>query len=212
MEEFLIKNASAVFALIGALMGTFITGVITYKTKTKEAKLRITEKLLDRKLAAHESLINTVGIIRSMVLLGGEDERGELLRCPLIMESRKNMDDFLAHFNKVQNESDRWLSTKLKKEISFFLDYFVNLNVHSKNGTDEALQSVGAIIRNDFIDIALELENCAHEFFNNDMLKLIYKTDRGWHKYSNDLTIKKLNETEFYKNKSEILKILYGRK
>ena len=90
MDEFLIKNASAIFALIGAILGTTITGTITYATKTKEAKLRITEKLLDKKLAAHESLINLVGIIRTSVILGGEDENGELNRCPLIMQNRKN--------------------------------------------------------------------------------------------------------------------------
>lgn len=207
MDEFLIKNASAIFALIGAILGTTITGTITYATKTKEAKLRITEKLLDKKLAAHESLINLVSIIRTSVILGGEDENGELNRCPVIMQNRKNMDDFLALFNKVHNESDRWISSHLKREVSFFLDYFVNLNEDSRGATDEALQIAGSIVRSDFVEISLELENCAHEFFNNDMLKLKYRTDREWHKYPKDVTMKKLNETDFYKNRLQVKNI-----
>ena len=184
MEEFLTNNTSAIFALAGTFIGAFTTGLINYFLKTKETKLRLTEKLLDKKLDAHESLINTVNLIRSMVLLGGEDSKGELKRCPLIMNSKKNMNDFLEQFMIMQNNSDKWLSSSIKREISFFLDYFVNLNEDCRNSADEEIQEVGVIIRNDFIDIAIRLEDCAHKFFNKDMLRLKYKTDRNWHKYS----------------------------
>lgn len=39
------------------------TGIINYVSKTKESKLRLTEKLLDKKLMAHESLINIANLI-----------------------------------------------------------------------------------------------------------------------------------------------------
>ncbi len=211
MNAFLTSNAPAIFALAGVIFGTLVTGMISYLSVTKEMKLRLTEKLLDKKLAAHESLLNIVGLIRTMILAGGEDEKGELKRHPLIMDSKVHMSDFLDQFNAVHNTAERWLSSPIKKEVSFFLDYFVNLNEHSRNSSDEALRESGVIIRDDFIDIALRLENCAHVFFNKDMLKLNYKTDRNWHKYSTKETLKKLDETEFYKNKKRVMNILHGR-
>ena len=80
------------------------------------------------------------------------------------MNSKKNMDDFLEQFMIMQNNSDKWFSSSIKREIGFFLDYFVNLNEHCRNSADEEIQEVGVIIRNDFIDIAVRLEDCAHNF------------------------------------------------
>lgn len=212
MEEFLVKNASAVFALSGAIVGALITGLINYATKTKESKLRVTEKLIDKKLEAHESLLSIVSWIRTMALLGGEDNEGQLKRCPVIMESQKNKDDFLTALVSVQNRYDRWFSALVKKEVSFFLDYFVNLNEHSRGASDISLQEAGVIIRNDFIDMANELDNCAHQFFNKDLLKLNYKTDRNWHKYTQRETLSRLEKTAFYKNKKQIIQVLSGRR
>ena len=208
MEEFLSDNATALFALVGVLAGSLATGLLNRSIKKQEAKLRLTEKLLDKKLEAHESLITIVNWIRTMVLLGGQDEMGELRRCPFIMKSQENKNDFLSLFTEMQNKHDRWFSANVKREISLFMDYFVNVNEHSKDSTDVALQNAGVIIRNDFIDFALSLENCAHEFFNKDMLKLKYKTDRRWHKYPKDETLEKLDQTEFFKNKSKVIDVL----
>jgi len=66
MEEFLTSNTSAIFAIAGAILGSSITGFLSYLSKTKEARLRLIEKVLDKKLDAHESLINIVGLIRSI--------------------------------------------------------------------------------------------------------------------------------------------------
>lgn len=210
MAEFLISNASAVFALIGALSGAIVTGVINFSLKKRETKLRITEKLLDKKLEAHETLIEITNVIRSMVLLSGKDHDNELKRSPLIMQSRKNMDDFLTELMKAQTKTDRWLSAAAKRETSLFLDYFVNLNECSRKSSDTALQEAGVLVRNDFIDFALRLENCAHNFFNKDLMKLKFRTDRAWHKYPKEKTLKELGKTEFFKQKQKIIEVLGG--
>jgi len=55
MEEFLSKHASAVFALIGAFGTTVITLVVNWLMRRKEASLRLSEKLLDKRIASHEA-------------------------------------------------------------------------------------------------------------------------------------------------------------
>lgn len=211
MEEFITQNSNAIFALIGTLLGTCVTGAINYFTKTKETKLRLAEKLLNKKIEAHESLIRLIGLIRSMVLKGGQTVDGDLIRFPKIMESRESMEIFLDQFNLVQSNCDRWFSANLKREMSFFLDYFVNLNEYSRLAEDEAIQDAGILIRTDFILIANSLEDIAHDFFNKDMIRLKYKTDRKWHKYPIKKTMKRLGQTEFYKNKDKIREILYKK-
>lgn len=210
MTEFLFENASAVFALIGVLSGAVTTGLINYLLTKKETKLRIIEKLLDKKLEANENLIDIANLIRTMVLLGGVDHNKTLKRSPLIMQSRKNMDDFLLKFTSVQNKADRWLSAPVKREVSLFLDYFINLNELSRDSSEAALREAGVLIRDDFIDFAQRLENSAHDFFNNDLLKLKYKMDRDWHKYQKEKTLDELGETEFFKHKQKIIEVLSG--
>lgn len=210
VTEFLINNASAVFAIIGALTGAIVTGFINFLLKERETKLRITEKLLDKKLEAHEALIEITNVIRTMVLLGGADHENKLKRSPLIMQSQKNMDDFLTELTKVQTKTDRWLSTATKREVSLFLDYFVNLNEYARNSSDEALQEAGVLVRNDFIGFALRLEDCAHDFFNNDLMKLKYRTDRDCPKYQNERTHDELNKTELFKQKQKVIEVLGG--
>ena len=208
MAEFLIDNATAVFALIGAFSGAIITGIINFSLKKRETRLRITEKLLDKKLEAHETLIEITNVIRSMVLLGGKDHNDELKRSPLIMQSRKNMDDFLTELTKAQAKADRWLSVDAKREVSLFLDYFVNLNEYSLKSSDKALQEAGVLVRDDFIHFALRLENCAHDFFNRDLMKLKFRTDREWHKYPKEKTLEELGKTELYKQKQKVIEVL----
>lgn len=210
--EFLMKNASAIFALAGVLSGALITGAISYLLKTKETRLRLTEKVLDRKLGAHERVIDIANLLRSMVIIGGDDNDGELKRTPMILKNRKNMDDFMAEFMKMQTEADRWLSARVKREISLFIDYFVNVYEHFRYSTDESIQEAGVFVRNDFIDFSLRIENVAHEFFNNDLLKLRFKTDRDWHKYPKEKTFRELDKTEFFKRKDEIISVLRNHK
>ena len=208
MIEFFTENASAIFAIIGALAGSLLTGVISYFSMTKEAKLRVVEKIIDKKLDAHEQLINVIGQIRTMVLLGGSDGERELRRCPAIMMGQAEMSTFLETFSEMRNKSERWLSFEVKREISLFLDYLVNIKDMSKDSTDEAMQETGAILRYDFIELSLKLENAAHDFFNHDLVKLNHKTDRKWHKYPVEETMKKLEDTELFKKRETIHHIL----
>jgi hypothetical protein len=206
--EFLHENASAVFALAGVLSGVIIAGFINCLLKRRDTRSRIGEKLFDKKLEAHESLIDIVNVIRSMVLLGGEGQKKELKRSPLIMQSRRNMDDFLSELMKLQTRADSWSSAAVKRELALFLDYFVYLYEQSHNSSDEALKEAGVLIRSDFIDFAARLEASAHDFFNRDLMKLKFRRDRGRQKYQRELTLDELGKTELYRQKQKIIDIL----
>ena len=202
--EFLKQNASAIFALLGGISGSLLTGLFVYISKSKETKLRVAEKIVDRKLQAHDSLIDMVGLIRTMVLLGGWDGERELKRTPQAMLGQQEFSDFLVSYSNMRNSSERWFSFNLKREISLFLDYIVTLKELVRTASDEKLQEVGSLIRYDFIEFAVKIEDSAHVFINKDLLTLSHKTDRKWHKYKPDDTIKKLNDTRLFKLRETI--------
>jgi hypothetical protein len=206
--EFLVENASAVFALAGVLSGAIIAGFINFLLKRRDIKSRMGEKLFEKKLEAHESLMNIANVIRSMVLLGGDDQKKELKRSPLIMQSRRNMDDFLSELMKLQIRADSWLSAAAKREVSLFLDYFTNLYEQSHNSSDEALKEAGVLVRSDFVDFASRLETCAHDFFNKDLMKLKFRRERSRQKYPQERTLEELGKTELFRQKQKIHDVL----
>lgn len=204
LVEFLEKNASAIFALLGAISGSLLTGLFGYIAKSKETKLRVTEKIIDKKIQAHDNLIDLISLIRTMVLLGGWDDLKELKRTPQAMLGQQEFSDFLVRYTNMRNSSERWFSFTLKREISLFLDYIVTLKELARTASDEQLQEIGSLIRYDFIEFAVKIENAAHVFINRDLLTLNHKTDRRWHKYKLDDTIKKLNDTRLFKLRETI--------
>lgn len=207
MIDFIQSNASAVFALSGAIAGALITAFFAFISKSREVKLRVAEKIIDKRITAHESTLRLCKTIRTMVLLGGKDHEGDLKRTPCILQSRENLDTFLFEFTNIQNEADSWLSTPVLKELSLFLDYFVNLNEELSFASDKALQEVGVFIRNDFITFSNDLERLTYKFFSNDLLRLKIDRNRDWHKYPREMTISRLHSTEFFRRKAELLEI-----
>lgn len=208
MIEFLQQNASAIFALLGAVFGSTLTGFFGFISKSKETKLRITEKVIDRKLQAYDNLIDFIGLIRTMVLLGGwvsgRDGQNELKRTPHAMFSHQNFDDLLVEFSSMKNSSERWFSYSVKREMSLFLDYMVTLKELVRRASDQQLQEIGVMLRDDFIEFAVKIEDTAHDFLNKDLLKLDHKTDRKWHKYKPEETIEKLESTRLFRLRETI--------
>lgn len=211
LVEFLERNASAIFALLGAISGSLLTGLFGYISKSKETRLRVTEKIVDRKLQAHDNLMDLIGLIRAMVLLGGWDSESELKRTPQAMLGQQEFSDFLVNYSNMRNSSERWFSSGLKREISLFLDYIVNLKELVRTASDEQLREIGSLIRYDFIVFAARIEDSAHVFINEDLLKLNHKTDRKWHKFKPKDTIKQLNDTRLFKLRETIESMISQR-
>ncbi|OBT08549.1 hypothetical protein A9264_04765 [Vibrio sp. UCD-FRSSP16_10] len=75
---------------------------------------------------------------------------------------------------------------------------------------DIGLPRLGVALRNDFIDISSRIEDAAHDFINNDVVKINFKTDRRWHKFTPVETARMLSETILVRRQSELKKIVDG--
>lgn len=210
MQQIVQDNANAIFAILGTLVGAALTFLGTWFLQSQQAKQRLLEKVLDRRIQAHENVIELSKLLRIMFSLGYSEADGELSRAPSVMESPESFNDFLSRFSHVGADSSTWLSTEVTREFNFVQDYLVNLYEFLKNSSSDKFPKVGRLVRQDFIDFSASLEKLAFNYFSKDLTRMKMNDLTKWHKYPKETTIERLNKTMLFKNREEIRKILDG--
>ena len=199
MAEFFTHNAAAVLALLGVLVGSIVTGQLSFATgwimRKRDLDLKIWEKFLDRRIAAHETVIGIAIAMRRMVALGGFDADGEVARAPEVMMSKEAFDTWLVEFAVKSSPATTWLSTAVKRELNFAQDYFLTIHVKLSGFAPSVFPNVGALVRQDFIDLSSKLEKAAFEFFIKEVRNLHLNDLDDWHKYPRQVTECRLQDT-----------------
>src|SRR6516164_4378834 len=102
MPEFLTSNVAAVIALAGVLVGGLVTGGISFFNawvmRNRDFQLKLWERLLDRRIMAHEAVLEISLKMRLMVSFQRVDSAGELVRAPLVMRPKEEFDEWLGEF------------------------------------------------------------------------------------------------------------------
>jgi hypothetical protein len=204
MADFISKNSSALFTLAGAALATIASFLTASIMARKETSLKLREKILDRRIEAHERIIELSHSLRAMFPLGGIDAQGELSRTPSILGSKEAFDGWFRHYFEIMLSSSNWLGTNLIHELNLLQDYIVNLNEYLRNVPNENYQKVGQVIRLDFIKFSESIERLAFEFFINDLEKLKISPLPKWHKYPLEETKRRLQDTDLFKRRNEL--------
>jgi hypothetical protein len=208
MAEFFTHNDTAVLALLGVLVGAIVTGGITFATgwimRKRDLDLKIWEKFLDRRIAAHETVIGLAIVMRRMVALGGIDSAGEVARAPEVMTSKDAFDAWLVEFAGKSSPATTWLSTAVKRELNLAQDYFVTIHANLSGSAPDAFPTVGVLVRQDFIDLSSKLEKAAFEFFTKEAWNLRLTDLNDWHKHPRQLTESRLQDTVLLSKWAEI--------
>lgn len=206
LSSFIDENASAIFALAGALGGGLLSFIGALLLKKREFSLAVSSKILDRRIDAHEKVIALATEMRVMVGLGGVTESGEVRRSPQIMMSRETFEDWFTRFTKLSMEGTSWLSTSTKREVNFVQDYLITLHLYLENVPSERFLDLGEIIRQDFIDLSASLEKKAFLFFQKGIRKLQPDNLDEWHKYERSETERRLHATSLLLKHAEFTK------
>jgi hypothetical protein len=208
MAEFFAHNAPAVLALLGVLVGSICTGYLSFTTawimRRRDLDLKMWEKFLERRIAAHETVIALAIEMRRMVALGGIDPSGQVLRAPEVMMSKEAFEGWLVEFAKKSSPATTWLSTAVKRELNFVQDYLVTIHVNLSVCTTHDFPTAGALIRQDFIDLSSKLEKAAFEFFTKEARNLRLSDLNEWHKYPLQASQSRLQDTVLLSKWSEI--------
>src|SRR5580658_3988558 len=125
--QFFQQNPSGVFALLGAAGGAFLSFLGSWSLRKREYDLRLWEKLLDRRISAHEGVIQTALEIRGMVPLGGVDTKGEVLRAPTVLQSKEVFEAWFQLATARTAAGTTWLTVGAKRELNYIQDYLLTL-------------------------------------------------------------------------------------
>lgn len=196
MADFL-KNPAAV-ALLGVVVGAFLTGLLTlmnaWVIRGRDLDLKLWERFLDHRITAHETVVGLALKMRIMCPLGGVD-RGEIVRAPQVMMSKEAFNEWLAEFSAVSGPATTWLSTAVKRELYFVQDYLVTIHTNLAEASSQQFPRVGCFIRQDFINLSSSLEKKAFEFFKEEARERRLSDLAEHHKYPLEETKSRLQKS-----------------
>lgn len=187
--------------------------LLSKKLKYREAQLKILDKIIDKKIIAYDNILNFVSLTRIVSIYPGEtdlniefDKFDYPLRFIGVLDSRDVFNEYWSMFVKVSQDNSRWLDIGLIRELNFMQDYLVNLNgmIDNLKLNNEQLRKVGIVLRQDFIDLAYEIEKLCLVFYNKEVTKMKSRNKNQWHKYPREITESRFKETNLYKYKDEI--------
>lgn len=201
---FLSDNSSAVFTLAGALGAGLITLATTWIQRRQDHSLKLWEKIAERRIQAHERLLESALELRVMIGLGRLDENQEPLRIPQILLSYNHFTDWFTKFTMGSVSGSPWQTTEAKREANFTQDYMTTLYQTISKVPLELIPNVGLIVRQDIIDLSASLEKKVMRYFEKDVRKLQISSLSKWHKYQLKETIARLSSTELMKNQEAI--------
>lgn len=176
----------------------WITQLYQIRTKKSELYLKLWEKILERRIAAHEQIISLTKTMRQMHLIDFDQQTGEAIRLPQILTTLSEFEQWYSLCIETVNANSTWLSAGLTRELYFLQDYNLNLYKYLDKATPDKVIETGIAVRDDFIDLSSQLEQLAFEFFYKDLSRLRLNDIREWHKYQPSESQKRIQATSLY--------------
>lgn len=205
-----LKDMALIF--IGVIITVFIQYVSGIGIIKKEAGHRIAEKIVEKKINAYDNLLLVINSMRNVKVYDKEiderfpfEEQHAPHRHPLVLDSLENYYEWLDFIRDVYQNIGLWLDNDALKELYYFQDYINALDIRINNlKSKQNIDLFGCVVRQDFIDIALNLEKLAFSFYGKKIFKFKFNEKNKWHKYPKDVTVKRLNFSNLVKYKEYI--------
>lgn len=202
--EFIRTLISAGIALLGVLIGIIVTTIVNWRIKTKESRLRILEKLYDKRLNAHESFLRIPKLLRTSVSTKKIDGNNCFITYIGILNDKKLFENFLGEFYESVNFNSHWFNNDLKKEVWFAQEYLQNVDSLLSQISNENCVKLATILKSDFTSLANRLEEKTLEFLQTDIQKINIKNKEKYFEFSPEEKQKRYSETDLVKRKDEI--------
>ena len=204
--EFIRTLISAGIALLGVLIGIIVPTIVNWRIKTKESRLRILEKLYDKRLNAHESFLRIPKLLRTTASTKKIDENNCFITYIGVLNDKKLFENFLGEFYESVNFNSHWFNNDLKKEVWFAQEYLQNVDSLLSQISNENCVKLATILKSDFTSLANRLEEKTLEFLQTDIQKVNIKNKEKDFEFSSKEKQKRFSETDLVKLKDEINK------
>ena len=198
------QNSNAVFGFAGAILGAALSMLSAWFLRRREYNLRLWEKLLDKRIKAHEDAISIALHMRITECLGGVIATGEVRRTPRVLLSKEAFELWSFQLTNERSLGSTWLAVDVTRELNYLQDYIINLHLKIGDIPSEHYPKVGELICDDFIDISASIERLAVRFFKKGLWRLRISDVEQWHKYQKSETLRRLSSTQLAKHSDEI--------
>lgn len=196
--DFATQYAAAIFGIVGVLLGAVLSFAMQWRLSKRDYDLRVWDKLLDRRVSAHEAIIGIALQMRVTMALGGFDDDGELMRIPAVMRSKEDLDDWVTVAITKANAASPWLTVGTTREVYHLQDYVTTLVQTTASTSPDAFRQLAQLVRTDLIDISESLERAAYAFFERDIRRLKLRDLGEGHKHPREVTERRLAQTRLF--------------
>lgn len=210
MEETIVglvkTNFAGMLAVISTLLGVFISQFFNLKSKKIEYRLRVSDKVLDKRIKAHEEILAISKKLRTVTAKDdAKNPNGELETYPIILDSQKSYLEFMRYFHDQVNNSSHLLSITTFRKINFIQDYLVTFQKFFQYTASQDYPTIGNIVKDDFLNFSREIELAVIDFYEKGAYNPRYVGgNKKHHKYSKNHTTKLLDKTCLYTRYSEL--------
>jgi hypothetical protein len=200
-----------VLSFVGVIIAAFLAFFSSSFLKKKETLLKISEKILDKKLEAHENVLQLAKYLRSTISDNKFSVERELITFPIILANKENYLEWKKDLFIKSNSNSHWLSNDVIKEIYFIQDYFVNLDKTLENIPDENIEKIGIILKNDFINLSNNLEKTIIKYFEKGWKDLKTISNNEKYKLPKNISLERLENYNLTKRHLEMSKYFYQK-
>ena len=199
-----------IIGIVGLVIGSILTFIFSSNLKSKETKLKISEKLIDKRIDAHEQVLKLAKLMRSSHTENLFNSAKELITYPLIFLTEDNYRDWRQNYFIITNEYSHWLSISVLNELYYIQDYIVNLDKTLENVPEDNYKAIGIILKMDFIQMSSNLEKQVVEYFERGWSNLSIKK-KGSYKLPKNESLTRLGKSNFTRRYLEISKYFYEK-
>ena len=203
---------TAFVGLMGTLIGAGVSFFANVYQSSKEAKLRVQEKIFDKRINTHEEILAFCQVMRTTISTHLADEQNNAITYPMLLTNRERYSNFIVNFTQVLGRNSIWMDIELYRYMNYIQDYLESLSSNIRDIEENRFPLVGVVIKQDFVDMAVELEKEAFKFFEKDIYSINLKMKKGHHKFPREETVKKFENTQLNKNIAIIKEILGKQK
>jgi hypothetical protein len=201
------SSTAAVIGLVGTIAGVIIGQLFEILRGSMESKRRQREKIIDRRIAAHEAMLALADALVLMNNLSDKVQKksdDDLPRGPKILQDKATFEQWLAgDFVNYWQKSHVWLSTPTKRELNLLQDYLANLyKIVVLQPDEKDLAELANNVREDFIDFGNRIRKSALTFLS---VRLNLKDLNDWHKFRRDYTLKHLRSSRLYSHYGNLI-------
>jgi hypothetical protein len=197
-----------IFTIIGVFIGTILTFTTSWVLKKRETKLKISSQLIEKRIDAHEKILALAKTMRATSSIDKVNVENVYITYPIIFHKKENFQDWRSSFFLTTNEYSHWLGIKVTRELYFIQDYVVNLDKRLEKAPPENYLQIGIILRNDFIEMAANIEKAVISYFESGWKNLKIENNNENHKFPKKVSLKRLENMNLYKRHLEIHKYL----